>query len=214
LAQLASYGDLLSKLANSDAPERAKAGAVGLGEALKNLTNTVDGLTGADDAAFKGAVGPVSRIIGEVIKFVLEQKIKDALNKAINEGEEPINNLIRVIRSDISNAYERKRSSMSDMRVLFVDEYNREMQKGAAADAEKLKLFADRIREHEDRWEIFASANPADGLDAMAQAHSALVKYAKSGQKITDLESLVSAMEDFAARAKVIGQAIQELKEL
>jgi len=214
LAQLASYGDLLSKLANSNAPERARAGAIGLGDALKNLTTTVDGLTGADDAAFKGAVGPVSKIIGAVIQLVLEQKIKDALNKAINDGEEPINNLIAVIRSDISNAYQRKRSSMSDMRVLFVDEYNREMLKGAAADAEKLKLFADRIRAHEDQWEVFATANPADGLDAMAAAHSALVKYAKSGQKVTDLASLVSAMEDFAARAKIIGQAVQELKEL
>ena len=48
----------------------------------------------------------------------------------------------------------------------------------------------------------------------MAKAHSALVAYAKSGQKKTDLASLVSAMEDFAARAKIIGQAIQELKEI
>lgn len=75
-------------------------------------------------------------------------------------------------------------------------------------------MFAERIREHENRWEIFASANPGEGLDAMAKAHSALVAYAKSGQKVNDLASLVSAMEDFAARAKIIGQAVQELKEI
>jgi len=214
LAQLASYGDLLSKLANSDAPERAKAEAKSLGDSLNNLSTTVSGLTGADDTAFKAAVGPVSVIIGEVLNFVLQQRLKEALNKAINEGESSVNNLIAVIRNDIAIAYERKRSSLSDMRVILVDEYNIEMQKGVKANSEKLRVLAARIREHENRWEVFASANPEGGLDAMAKAHSALITYAKSEQKITDLASLVSAMEDFAARAKIIGQAVQELREI
>lgn len=214
LAQLASYGDLLSKLANSDAPERARAEAKNLGDAIKNLSTTVASLSGSDDANFKSAVGPVSAIIGEVLNFVLERKINAALTKAVNEGEAPINNLIGVIRNDIAIAYERKRTSLSGMRVILVDEYNVEMQKGAAADSEKLRTFAGRIREHENRWEVFASANPQEGLDAMAKAHSALVVYAKSGQKKIDFASLVSAMEDFAARAKIIGQAVQELREI
>lgn len=214
LAQLARYGDLLSKLANSDAPERAKAEAKNLGDSLKNLSTTVSGLTGTDDSAFKAAVGPVSAIVGEVLNFVLQQKIRDALDKAVDEGETPINHLIGVIRNDITIAYERKRNSLSDMRVILVDEYNTEMLKGASADTEKLRILAERIREHENRWEVFASANPEEGLDAMAKAHSALVTYAKSGQEATDLASLVSAMEDFAARAKIIGQAVQELREI
>ena len=214
LAQLANYAELLSKLANSDAPERAKAEAKSLGDAMTSLSATVSGLSGADDAAFKAAVGPVSAIVGEVLNFALQQKIKEALNKAVNDGEAAINNLIGVIRNDIGNAYQRKRQSLSDMRVILVDEYNRDWPKGDGADAEKLRTFADRIREHENRWEVFANANPQEGLDAMAKAHSALVKYAKSKQKVNDLASLVSAMEDFAARAKIIGQAVQELREI
>ena len=54
-------------------------------------------------------------------------------------------------------------------------------------------------------------ANPEEGLDAMAKAHSALVTYAKSGQKVNDLASLVEAMEAFATRAANIGRAIQDL---
>src|SRR5438093_12354947 len=45
LDQLALYGDLLNKLANSDAPERIKAEAEGLGDAIKNLSTTVRKLT-------------------------------------------------------------------------------------------------------------------------------------------------------------------------
>lgn len=209
--QLSAYGSLLSKLANSDAPERVVAEAQDLGEALKGLSKTVSGLTHTDDAAFKSAVGPVTTIVGEILRLIVEKKIKDALVKAIQDGEAPVNKLLSVMRSDIIGAYERKRSALSDMRVALVDEYNREMAKGAAADAEKLRLFAERIGAHEDRWEHFASANPGEGLDAMAKAHTALVKYAKSGQKVTDLASLVEAMEAFAARAANVGRAVHAL---
>ena len=97
-------------------------------------------------------MGPVSTIVGEVLNFVLQQKIKEALTKAISEGAGPVNNLIAVIRNDIAIAYERKRNSLTNMRVVFVDEYNTEMLKGESADSEKLKVFAERIREHENRW--------------------------------------------------------------
>jgi hypothetical protein len=50
LDQLARYGDLLSRLANSDAPARIKASAVDLSTATRNLSQTVSGLAGADDA--------------------------------------------------------------------------------------------------------------------------------------------------------------------
>lgn len=214
LDQLAAYGELILKIANSDAPERIRAEATNLGEAIKNLSSTVGQLTNSDDTAFKSAVGPVAKIIGEILGLVVEQKLESALNKAIKQGETPVNELIAVIRNDIQLAYERKRSALSDMRTALVDEYNREQQKGASVDAEKLRIFAERIRAHEDRWEIFATANPGEGLDAMAKAHTALVTYAKSSHKVMDLASLVDAMEAFAARAASIGQAVQALHQL
>jgi len=212
LNQIGSYGDLLLKLANSDAPEKVKAEAKSLADEVKNLLSTVSGLTGNDDTAFKAAVGPVTSIVGVILDLVLQQKIKNALDKAIKNGKDPVNNLIAVIRNDISLAYERKRSSLSDMRTALVDEYNREMLKGSSADSEKLKMLAERISTHEDRWEAFASGNPGEGLDAMAKAHNALVKYAESSHKVTDLASLVDAMEAFAARAVSIGKAVQALR--
>ena len=209
LDQLSTYGDLLAKLANNDAPERITVQAQGLGDALKNLSDTVNGLTGSENQNFKTAVDPVATLIGEVLNLIVQQKIKDALDKAIQAGDAPINRLLNVIRSDITVAYERKRNALSEMRVILVDEYNREVQKGDGADPEKLRVFAERIRTHENHWEVFVSANPGEALDAMAAAHTALVNYAK---KTIDLASLVDAMETFAARAQRIGKAIQELR--
>src|SRR5262249_36187484 len=214
LGLLAGYGNLLSKLANNDAPERIKGEATDLGNALKNLVQTTNGLTGNDDKQFKAAIGPVATIVGEVLSFALEQKIKRALDKAIQEGEAPVNSLLAALRIDVEVAYQRKRSFLSGQRTSLVDQYNQEFQKGTKADADKLRAYADQIRTNEDRWEVFASANPTESLDAMAKAHTALVKYAQSSNKISSLAALVEAMEAFSARAQRIGQAIQTLHKI
>ena len=208
--QLASYGSLLSKLANSDAPATVSAEAQSLGESIKKLSTTVSGFTDTNDTAFQSAVGPVATIVGEILSLVVQNKIREAMDKAIKDGEVSINKLLRVIRTDIALAYERKRSALSDLRVVLVREYERE--RGANGEAEKLRLYAERVRAHEDRWEVFDSADPGEGLDAMAKAHTALVKYAKSSQKVNDLASLVEVLEAFAARATNIGRAVQTLR--
>jgi hypothetical protein len=211
---LAGYGDLLSKVANSDAPEKVRAQADALKTSLTNLSTTTSGLTGADDTRFKAALGPVTSIIGEVLNFIVQRKITEALDKAILSGEAPVNAMLSVIGSDIEVAYERKRSAFSNLRVMLVDAYNRELEKGDKADAERLRTYGDRIRAHEDRWEEFGNANPKEGLEAMARAHAALVGYARSRKKIVDFGTLVDAMEAFSARAQRLGQAVQALREI
>jgi hypothetical protein len=214
LDQLAKYGDLLSKLAKSDAAERVQAETKDLGNSISELQTTVNGLTHDNDVNFKNAVGPVTSIVGQILNLVVERRIQKALDEAISKGHAPINNLIRVIGSDIQLAYQRKRTALLAVRKALVDEYNLEFEKGPGADSEKLRAYAEKIRDHEDRWEVFATANPSEGLDAMAKAHTALVEYAKSAHKINDLASLTSAMEAFAARATSVGQSIQALRQL
>lgn len=211
---LAGYGDLLSKVANSDAPEKVKAQADGLKTSLGNLSTTVNGFTGGSDANFKAALGPVTSIIGEVLNFIVQRKITEALDRAILGGEAPVNNMLAVIGEDIDIAYERRKQAFSFLRTSLVDDYNREQQKGGSADPEKLRMYGERISAHEKLWEDFGSANPKEGLAAMAKAHAALVNFARSRKKIADFSALVDAMEAFAGRAQRLGQAVQALREI
>ena len=149
-----------------------------------------------------------------MLDLVARQKISDAIEKAVRGGDVPVNNLITAIRGDIEIAYQRRRNSLSEIRVRLVDDYNREFAKGDNADREKLRTLAERVRAHEDRWEVFAGAHPGESLDAMKDAHTALVDFAKSGSKKVNLATLADAMETFAARAKRIGQAVQALREI
>jgi hypothetical protein len=77
-----------------------------------------------------------------------------------------------------------------------------------------MKVYGERIREHENRWVELGNANPVEPLNAMAVAHTALINYAKSRQKISDFQSLVDSIEFFAVRSQQFGTAVRALNEL
>jgi PBP1b-binding outer membrane lipoprotein LpoB len=212
LDQLANYVDLLNQLANSSTPQTIKTKASDLQTSLTNLSGQIKALTGEDDKQFKGVAEKVLPVIGDLLQAFAEQAIENALKKAIATGAEPVNQLIQAIEQDATVAYERKRSGSSAARVILVDQYNREFEKGKGADAARLKAFADAISAGEDRWEAFLTAQPTDGLEAMKRANQALVKFAATPKpNITDFASFVDAMDSFANAASRVGRVVQEL---
>jgi hypothetical protein len=212
LDQLADYSDLLYQLATSDAPETAKARATDLGKALDSLSGEVAKLSGAKNAGFKAAVDKAFPIIGDVLKAIVDRRIEEALKQAIVAGETPVTTLIQAIKVDAELAYQLKRNALSAHRAAAVNEYNREFEKGPQADRAKLKTYADLISQTEDRWELFQTARPVDGLDAMQRAAAAMVKFAKTPKpNITDFASFVEAMEAFSSTAKRVGEAVKQL---
>ena len=212
LDQLASYVDLLEQLANSTTPDTIKTKASDLQTSMTNLSGQIKTLTGEDDKKFKVVAGKVLPVIGDVLKAFAEQAIESALKKAIAAGAEPVNELIQAIEQDATLAYQRKRAGLSAARVILIDQYNREFEKGNGADPEKLKAYADAISAGENRWETFLTAQPTDGLEAMKRANQALVKFAATPKPtITDFASFVDAMDSFANTAARVGRAVQEL---
>ena len=74
-----------------------------------------------------------------------------------------MNQLIEAIEQDATVAYERRRNGLSAARVILVDQYNREFEKGNGADPAKLKTYADAISAAEDRWEAFSTCSSQRG---------------------------------------------------
>ncbi len=211
LSQLSSYGELLVKIASGDdARERISAQATSLKNSLEGLTGTLTQDAQEQNAGFKDAAIGFTTIFEEILQAVVEQKLKHALKTAVVRGEKPVNNLLLAIERDIEGAYQRRLSSLRDLRFFRVQTYNKYIA-GSKPDRRKAQQLADLIREHEDRWEILASANPQRGLKAMRTAHSALVKYAKDGAKPTGLVELIEAMDVFATRAHQLGLAVRAL---
>jgi hypothetical protein len=214
LDQLARYGELLVKIANSDAPEAIAANAVSLGQALSNLNQTIqESLKRPVNEEFKSAVGPVSIILGEVARLAIERQIQKALDKAIKEGDQPIQNLLAVLREEANTAYRNKLNYFSKGRKDIIDLYNIEQRK-PKPDPKALKAYAEQVKTQLDKWDTLVESNPREGLQAMAQAHTALVTYANSPKTPKDLSDFIAAMEDFLARAKKVGKAVKDLSEL
>jgi hypothetical protein len=212
LDQLANYLDLLNQLANSEAPGKIKAGANDLQTALTGLSGEVKNLTGESDSQFKAAANKAFPVIGDVLQAFAEQSVESALKKAINAGAAPVNELIAAIETDVTTAYERKRTGYSARRVALVDQYNREFARGQAADSQKLKSYADAISAGEDQWEAFLAAQPTDGLEAMKKANDALVKFANTRKPtVTDFATFADAVDSFASTANRVGRGVQQL---
>jgi hypothetical protein len=209
---LSRYGELLGYLANSEAPERITASASDLADSLQKLSNNVSLLAKRPtNDRFVNSAGPAVKIVGEVARIAGEKKIQAALDHAILSGEAPIRDLIHAIRDDITIAYERKRNALSAQRVDYVDAYEDTL--GAKADFDQRRQRADELIAYLDVWESFPLTNPNEGLNAMADAYSALVAYARSPKTPTDLSSLADQIELFAARANRVGMAIQQIEK-
>jgi hypothetical protein len=216
LRALAKYGELLGKLANSDAPERVSVSAQNLGDSLDNLNKTIQRLqdksvSDAANAPLKSAFSPVFAIVSEIARFAVERKIQQALDKAVIDAQPPINALLKVLRDDLTLAYERKRNALSNARVIVLDGYENERKK-PTPDVEQLRKRADEIKVTLTAWEAFPATDPGEGIDALLEAHRALVEYAKSPKKAQDISEFAAQMQAFAARAQRIGEAIRDLR--
>lgn len=215
LARLADYTELLYRIVTSDAPQTIRGKAADLGTALSNLSTEVHDLAGADDTRFKQAASTVFPIIGDVLNAMIEQRLEEALTKAVSVGAGPVNTLIEAIKIDAELAYERKRNALSRRRAAAAVAYNTESAKGAKASAAALRRLANAVSDAEDAWEAFQVARPAAGLEAMQRANLALETFARTRRpRVTDVASFVEAMEVFASAAARLGQGVRRLSEL
>jgi hypothetical protein len=208
LDTLSKHGQLLLTLASSDAPGRAKDAANSLDDAIVGLSSA---LGNAPSDQFKNVAQGFATLAGEAAQLALENKIQQALNKAVIASEQNITTLLNLLKDDLGDLYERRRNYLSAARKHAVDVYNLEIKQNSPP--EVLKAAAEQVKNAEDAWDnlpLLLGAGP--GLDAMTEAHKSLVNYAKSPKTPQNLVELVDATDAFANRAKVIADAIRAIQ--
>jgi hypothetical protein len=213
LDNLAKYGELLMMLAHSEAPEKIKQHASDLSKALEGLDKTLSSRTDKQENPnkFIKAVGPVTKLLGEITSLALKEKLGEALDSAVKQGEQPVTALIQVIREEARTAYQLKRDTILERRDTSIQAYKDELQR-EQADTQKLREQAEHVKAQLNRYDAWPASNPVAALDAMVAAHKALVTYARSEKGPQDLAGLVVAMQDFVAQAKSVGEAIVALR--
>lgn len=209
LNALSKHGELLLALASSDAPDRSRAAANSLGEAVANLQES---LSDAPSGEFREKASGFAAIAGEIVSLVMDRKISEALDRSILTSEQDVQALIGLIRGDMSVLYERRRAMLSAERVAAIDDYNAAL-KQSPPDRRELRDAADAVLRTEERWDQLALLQGADpSLDAMNQAHAGLVSYARSSKQPQDFASLVETIEAFVARVSIIADGIKRIR--
>lgn len=240
LDRLNEYTDLLVSIANSDAPENISKSATELTGALNNLTNTLAGLQNKNfpnsvfETKTNAAFGVASVVVSEVLKKFIEHKIKEGVEAAIMRGETPINELIDALGDDLTTINNRYFLRFESERDTLQEMYNCEANKTvnnanikttceqspipfvrqsvpAPFSQQLLNSYRDQLIIYEDTLNTLSAANPKESLNKMKNAHTKLVKLAKTNSS-ANFADAVAAIEDFAATAKRLGDAVEKLK--
>jgi hypothetical protein len=212
LDRLNDYCDLLARIANSDAPESIAKSATELNASIANLTSTVNGLTGTSNDKFKSAFSIAGTVVSEILRAIAQKKIKEALNKAILDGDKPVNNLIEAIGDDLAVVYKVREVGLKQIEQNLTEKYNEELMK-TSRDENLLDSLTAKIIANHNQIELLAEVNPQSALDDMQKAYTKVVKHAQAKTPATFADA-VDEIEAFAAAAQRLGEAVKELKSL
>lgn len=212
LQQIAVYGQQLAALAGNESPAQAKKNLAALSEDLTRLGTRFEALSKQTDTQAGKYLGPITTLVGIISKPLLERKQAKAVMEAIREGQKPIATILNFLEQDLERFVESTRNTGQRQEVAeWVNYYNRHAGK---LDLQQRQLLLDHINRTVMELELLQRSQPADVVAGLKTAHAALVKYADSRGKPTDLGSLISAVSSFQEEAKQLAEVVTTLQTL
>lgn len=214
---LGVYSQRLGELAGSDAPKQFAEGTKILGDNLSNLNKTFDKL-GKDDAekkiidtTAKNYSGPIGTIVGVIGRMYLEKKRDDAVKEAIEKGSPVVRDILILLQNDLSSVIDPlKRTGLKQKLADRVKYYNANLKDNFTQRKQTLA----EIDAAASRYETASTANPANLIQTMLDAHESLVKYAESSKTPQNLAELIAALETFKSRAQEVADAVKQIRDL
>jgi hypothetical protein len=208
-----AYGTLLLEIVNSDVPKSIAENSGIVSQDASNLLGMMAALRDKEDAAFKSVADPAAKLVSQVAGLAMDRKIREALDKAVEAGYEPMNRLITLLGDETYGAYKRKRNQLLQEQRYLLKDYNLELKKGTSLKEDALKKYAEQIKTELNNWEESAEANPNLMFGAMTKAQVALLAYTRSDKTPKDADDFSYAMSDYLARVKQVGVSMKNLSQ-
>jgi hypothetical protein len=217
LSTIASYANALAAVANSRDVENLTQAAQTLGDDVNGLSKTIQGLaasrTGGNPLAKQAATldlsGPVSSLVTLVGTLAIEHKQKEAIEAAILKGDQPINQLIGLLKNDLRSLTVMDDASYASIQAGTVFLYNNARTK---TDPKALKDLIDQLVQENGSLQTLRALQADSLLSGMQSAYAALVTFAKSGKQPKDLADLAGQIDVFTARVKLFDNAIASVQ--
>lgn len=217
IALLGVYAKRLGELAGSEAPKQFAEGTQILGDNLFNLQKTFEKLSKDDeeketiDATAKNYSGPIGTIVGVIGRIYLEKQRDAAVMEAIENGAPAVRTVLALLQKDLTEVIDPlKKLGLKQKLADRVTYYNDNRK----ASFEQRRQILKEIDAAASRYEAALTANPANLIQTMSEAHESLIKYAGSPETPQTLAELLTALETFKNHTQEVADAVKQIRDL
>jgi hypothetical protein len=237
LDALSQYTTSLATLANGKSDTTSGQEMKASSSSLQTSATKASSQTGSTETQktfnkkFSGLATAAAAGIAAVAQAILDHKARNEIKKSVQATDKDITILIEFIGDDAQAFYLRQQSQLSIYGVQLYKIYQCEVDvnersdksssdsdvkicwhpKDYQADPALLLTLGDRLKAYGQQQAILAKANPQPAIEKLQKAHEALVTYVTADKNSTNLSSVVDEVNNLAAAAKPLGQAIQNL---
>jgi antitoxin component HigA of HigAB toxin-antitoxin module len=202
------YATLLAGIAGSSAPADFQKAAGELGKQSQSLADEVGKLAGEKVPAIGDPLGKLVNLLGQI---EIEHERKKALETAIKAGDEPVNQLIQLLRDDTITAAALAYEDLKQRQAILLKIYNE--QRKTASSPQALEQLMNQVLDRNQEAETLR-AFPVRGLfDDLESAHKALVDFARTGGNPSGAAALSAQMEAFADQAQMLSDLIGSIRK-
>lgn len=211
------YAELLASLADSDAPAKFKSGADALGTNLSSLSDRFQKLANPtqEDATASKFVGPLSKLIGAVGEMILAGRRDAAIEEGVKNGAPAVRTILSLLKADCELAIEPLQAvGIKQMLAEKINFYN---QNRGTLSYDQRAARLKEIKALAERYDTLIEADPSSLIDAMNEAHEALVAYVTDSgndDKRIALIQKAAALKTEASSELSTVKSIKGLKEV
>lgn len=229
LASLESYVNLLDAMVNTDKPERIAESAAELKTSIDNLARKIadlakpgtsepgggGGRTNGNTARFLNAVGLFTTATELILTAIANRKREKALKRAIENGNEPVRELIEALKVDFGIFWADSKLAANVRIALAYNAFNTEIANAAAnaaspRNASERQRLRTEILEAEVERDLVNATSPIKAVEQMKAAHSAMVKWSTEPTEANFIATL-QAIQTYVAVATKLGNAVVKL---
>ena len=153
---------------------------------------------------FQARAKSVFPLLGTALQAFVNAKTVAAIRQATVAANEPVNDFIGALETDMKLAHARERTFLSGRRSEAFVHYRSDL--AANADTAALRADAAFILLLENQWETFEAENPTAGLEAMKRAYGSLAEFVrKPNPSDGDFQALLAEVDSFVNTAAQAG---------
>ena len=198
------YAYRLGELANNESPAAFHKNSIKLGKNLQDLGKTFNKLSIEDTTAIKYS-GPISTVIGVLGKMYLTASRDNAIENAIEKGYPAVDKILEQVQKDLCSVIIPLQKTGLKQEIAKMSAYYNNNRKKFTLSKRRSELS--RINKIINQYDALLGANPANLIQEIRQANTALIKYAKSSRTPNDLAEFVSVLDNLNRDVKLFARA-------